>query len=152
MPYPKASLGNRFLAYLLDGLVGLVLGIPAIIFYVLAIFKLDSYDSDEAIPLFLVAAFFYLVPLTYALLRDGLGNGQSLGKRAVNLMVVNLTTKQPCSLGKSFVRNLIMFLLALIPFVGWLVEPIVTLATDDGRRLGDKAADTMVIEKKNYNV
>ena len=39
-------------------------------------------------------------------------------------------------------------LLLIIPFVGWLIEPIMILASDDGRKLSDKGANTQVIDKK----
>lgn len=149
--YPKASLGNRFLASLLDGLISLGLSIPAIIFFVLGMAKLDSYYSkDEAIGLFIIAFLFYLIPLTYNFIKDGLGQGQSLGKKALDIMVVNLDSNTPCNKGKSFFRNFISGLVTLIPFVGWLIEPIMVLATDDGRKLGDKAANTQVIDKNNF--
>jgi len=41
-------------------------------------------------------------------------------------------------------------LVAIIPFVGWLIEPNMVLATEDGRKLGDKAANTQVIDKNNF--
>ena len=65
-------------------------------------------------------------------------------------MVVNLDNNTPCDKGKSFFRNFISGLVAIIPFVGWLIEPIMVLATEDGRKLGDKAANTQVIDKKNF--
>lgn len=149
--YLKASLGNRFLASLLDGLISLGLSIPAIIFYGIGMAKIDSYyDKDEAIGIFIVAFLFYLIPLVYNLIKDGLGQGQSWGKRPLDLMVVNLDNNLPCNKGKSFFRNFISGLVAIIPFVGWLIEPIMVLATDDGRKLGDKAANTQVIDKKNF--
>ncbi len=113
--------------------------------------KIDSsYDQDEAIGLFFIAALFYIIPLVYNFIKDGLGQGQSWGKRAINLMVVNLDNNSPCDKGKSFFRNFISGLVAIIPFVGWLIEPIMVLATEDGRKLDDKAANTQVIDKKNF--
>lgn len=149
--YLKASLGNRFLASLLDGLIMTGFAIPAIIFYVIGLSKISGYDSDEAIPLFVFAAFLYFIPLTYSFIKDGIGKGQSLGKKAVGLMVIHLPDNAPCSFGQSFLRNLIMTLISIVPFIGWLVEPIIVLASEDGRRLGDKAANTQVIECKYYN-
>lgn len=150
--YLKASLGNRFLASLLDGFITTGLALPAIIFYVIGMLRIeDYYNSEEAIPLFIMAGFLYLIPLSYNFIKDGLGNGQSWGKKAVGLMVIHLSDKTPCSFGQSFLRNLILVLLGIIPIVGWLIEPIIVLASEDGRRLGDKAANTQVIESKYFN-
>lgn len=144
-------MGNRFLAALLDGLISAGLSIPAIIFFALAMAKADSYyDKDGAIGLFFIAVLFYIIPLVYNFIKDGLGQGQSWGKRALDLMVVNLDNNTPCDKGKSFFRNFISGLIAIIPFVGWLIEPIMALATEDGRKLGDKSANTQVIDKKNF--
>lgn len=149
--YLKASLGNRFLASLLDGLIMLGFAIPSIILYVIGLSKISRYNFDESIPLFVFAAFLYLIPLSYSFIKDGLGKGQSWGKKAVGLMVIHLSDNTPCSFGQSFLRNLIMTLIGIVPFIGWLVEPIIVLASEDGRRLGDKAADTQVIESKYFN-
>ncbi len=148
--YPKASLGNRFLAALLDGLISTGLSIPAILFFVAALEKTMSYNNDNADGLIFLTILFYLIPVIYGLIKDGLGQGQSWGKRPLDLMVVNLDNNAPCDKGKSFFRNFISTLVAIIPFIGWIIEPIMVLATDDGRKLGDKAANTQVIEKKYY--
>jgi len=149
--YPKASLGNRFLASLLDGLISLGFSIPAIIFFLAGMDKVKSYNNDSAPGLFFIAFLFCLIPLVYNFIKDGLGEGQSWGKRGLDLMVVNLDNNTPCDKGKSFFRNFVSALVSIIPFVGWLIEPIMVLATEDGRKLGDKAANTQVIEKKFYN-
>ncbi|HEY5405690.1 MAG TPA: RDD family protein [Ginsengibacter sp.] len=149
--YPKASLGNRFIAALLDGLITVGLSIPAIIFLVAGLNKNDSYNNDGAGVLIIIAILFYFIPVVYGLIKDGLGQGQSWGKSPLDLMVVNLDNNTPCDKGKSFFRNFISALVSIIPFIGWLIEPIMVLATNDGRKLGDKAANTQVIDKKFYN-
>lgn len=152
--YPKSSSGSRFVAALLDGLLTVGMAIPAFFLFFWGLGVSESYRSSErsmAPMLFLLAVVFYLVPLGYNFIKDGLGKGQSFGKRAVDLMVVNLDNNTPCSTGKSFVRNLISTLVSAIPFIGWLIEPVMVLATDDGRKLGDKAANTQVIDKKYFN-
>lgn len=149
--YPKASISNRFLASLIDGLISLGLGIPAIIFFIFGFNKLSSYnENDGAVGLIFTGFLFYLIPITYTLIKDGLNQGQSFGKKSLNLMVVNLETNKPCDKGKSFFRNLISGIIIIIPFVGWLIEPILVLVTEDGRKLGDKAASTQVIDLKNF--
>jgi uncharacterized RDD family membrane protein YckC len=66
------------------------------------------------------------------------------------LRVINATTNEPCSTSESMVRQLDLFFLQWVPVIGWLVEPIVALAAEDGRRLGDRAAGTQVIEARDY--
>ena len=150
MKYPKASLENRFLASLLDGLIGLGLTIPAITVFIIGVNRSRYYYGGGAAGLIFFAILLYLIPITYSMIKDGLGTGQSWGKQALRLMVIDLDNNRPCSKGKSLVRNLISTLLAFIPFVGWLIEPIMVLSTDDGRKLGDKAANTMVIDRYYY--
>ena len=87
----------------------------------------------------------------YAFTKDGREGGQSIGKKKLNLMVVNITTNKPCTKGESALRELDLFFLQMFPIVGWLVEPIVILASKDGRRLGDHAADTQVIDVSEYH-
>lgn len=150
--YPKASLSDRFLASLLDGLISLGLAIPSIIFLVLGGLEIDKYynDEDKAYTYIGLGVVLFIIPLIYGFIKDGLGNGQSYGKRAMNLMVVNLDDNTPCGMGKSALRYLVMFLLGFIPYVGGLIEPIIVLADKDGRRLGDRAANTQVIEVRQY--
>jgi hypothetical protein len=80
----------------------------------------------------------------YVLLRDGIG-GQSLGKLAVGLVVVNIRTGRFCSWKDSALRNLF----ALIPganVVAVFLETITMLRDPQGQRLGDRLAQTQVIE------
>ncbi len=88
--------------------------------------------------------------LLYTLLKDGLGRGQSLGKRLTGLMVVKLENSEPCTFGVSALRNLTLILQNLVPHVGFLIEPIVTLVHERGQRLGDLLANTQVIEVEQY--
>jgi uncharacterized RDD family membrane protein YckC len=73
----------------------------------------------------------------------------SFGKRTTNLMVVSLDTGDPANARDSAIRSLMLLVCLLIPAIGWLVEPIVTLLDDGGRRLGDRAAGTQVIERSS---
>jgi uncharacterized RDD family membrane protein YckC len=84
--------------------------------------------------------------LFYSFTKDGRPGGQSIGKKAMGLMVVHLQSNQPCSRSQSALRFLVMFLLSLVLGAGWLVELIVLLIEPGGRRLGDFAAGTQVIE------
>ena len=149
--YPKAPLGKRFLAYLLDKFIKLGLAIPAIIFIVKGAIQLKEYGkSEEAILTLVVGVALCLLPLVYVFIKDGLGKGQSWGKQAVGLMVVYLPNNTPCTIGQSCLRGLVGVLLKLVPVVGRLIEPIMVLADSDGRRLADKAANTQVIDENLF--
>jgi len=144
--YPKASLGNRFLAALLDSFIMVGLLIPAFIFYFFGIATIVSSNFEASILLFIIAVLLYFLPFIYYFIKDGLGEGQSWGKKAVGIMVVYLPDNTPCTKGRSSLRVLIGLLLGFVPF-GSFIEPIMVLATEDGRRLADRAANTQVIDK-----
>lgn len=147
----KASLGSRFVASLLDGLIGFALTIPAIVFCAIGFsnvtYNYDYYyeDYSKAYGYFVCAFILYLIPLTYNFIKDGLGNGQSWGKKAMGLRTIKVNDYSKCTKGVSALRTLVSIVISMVPFVGWIIEPIMVLLTSDGRRLADKAAGTMVV-------
>ncbi len=133
----KADLGKRFLAALIDGaLAGIVSFVPVI---------------------------GGLIGAAYMLVRDGLDvdfmDGRSLGKKVMKLRPVRIHGEK-MDIGTSVKRNLpfaIGPVIMIIPILGWLIGPVVALVigliesvlvlTDaEGRRVGDKLAETMVVE------
>jgi uncharacterized RDD family membrane protein YckC len=144
--YQKAPLGGRFLAALVDGLVM----VPAFILGAFAVMAASAGSTTLAVLLGLATFATGLWALIYAFTKDGRPGGQSIGKKMMGLMVVHLQTNQPCNRGQSALRYLVMFLLNLVPYIGWLIEPIVLLSAAGGRRLGDSAAGTQVIEASLY--
>lgn len=145
--YPKAPLGGRFVAAILDNLIS---SVPAGVLIVAAIAAGAAESGGLAVALGVAAAAALCWAIWYSFTKDGRPNGQSIGKKAMGLMVVHLGTNQPCNRGQSALRYLVLFGLNLIPYVGWLVEPIVTLSAAGGQRLGDKAAGTQVIATAEY--
>ena len=122
-PYAKVDVWKRLLAATLDGM-------PAIAAWFL-------YQRSGAWWGAAVAAL-------YMLLRDGIG-GQSLGKLLVGLVVVNVRTGQLCTWKDSVLRNVFV----LIPganVVAVLLESVTIIRDPQGQRLGDRLAQTQVIE------
>ncbi|HEY2378268.1 MAG TPA: RDD family protein [Gemmatimonadaceae bacterium] len=143
--YPKARLGARFGASIIDKVIGMG---PMIVAGIIAlIFKLPR-QTETTVLINLFGAIAW--SMYYGLTKDGRPNGQSIGKKAVGLMVVNVKTNRPCNTGGSALRCFIGGLVGVVPVAGPLIEPIVVLAREDGRRLGDQAADTQVIEVDAY--
>ena len=80
----------------------------------------------------------------YMLLRDSIG-GQSLGKLLVGLVVVNLHTGQPCGWKDSALRN-VFFIVPGANVVAIFLESITLVRDRQGQRLGDRLAQTQVVE------
>ena len=81
--------------------------------------------------------------LAYALLKDTLYDGRSIGKKVMGLQVINSQTLTPCKMMESVIRNVSL----LIPVFS-LVDVIMVFVDKDNLRFGDKWANTMVIERK----
>ena len=86
-----------------------------------------------------------VVWISYLLFADGLGNGQSLGKRFIKIQVVSKKNLQPSGYIRSIIRNI--FLFDFVVLVGAAIDWIVWGSTE--RRVGDWAANTCVISLKN---
>ena len=142
--YPKAPLGERFAAYIIDSIIGVGPVITAAIFDFL--FHIAQNPMNRTINMVATVTW----AIYYGATKDARGNGQSIGKKMVGLMVVGTDTNEPCTIGQSTTRAFVRFLFSAIPLVGQLIEPIAILATDDGRRIGDRAARTQVIRASEY--
>jgi uncharacterized RDD family membrane protein YckC len=143
--YVKANFGARLLAYIIDCIVSIA---PVT---VISIFVGVSGMVNRRMPIsviLIVAS--ALWAFWYNFTKDDREGGQSIGKDMMDLMVVHTETNTPCSMGQSAIRAVIWFLVSLIPVVGWLVEPVIAIAAEDGRRLGDRAAGTQVIPVSSY--
>ena len=122
-PYPKVDVWKRLLASSVDGM-------PAIAAWFLYL-RTESWWGAAA-------------ALLYLLLRDGIG-GQSLGKLLVGLVVVNVQTGRLCTWKESALRNVFV----LIPganIVAVFLESITIIRDRQGQRLGDRLAQTQVID------
>jgi uncharacterized RDD family membrane protein YckC len=143
--YPKAHLGNRLIAHIVDRIIGIGPLIMAALFRFLFHIGPQSPFVTTLNMLATMAWAFY-----YGFTKDARPNGQSIGKKMCHIMVIGIKTDRPCTLGQSIVRSAVPFLLGIIPFFGLLVEPFAVLENEAGRRLGDKAADTQVVDVSVY--
>ena len=80
----------------------------------------------------------------YLLLRDSV-QGQSLGKLLFGLVVITLETGRPATLASSVRRNL-LFLLPGANLPAVFLETMTLVRDVQGQRLGDRLAQTQVIE------
>lgn len=99
----------------------------------------------------------FLSVLGYILIRDGLFQGQSVGKKLIGLRVVTegLPGGAP-AYRESIIRNAplaVAYILFLIPYAGWVLGPLavgfeclVSVGDDQGMRIGDMLARTCVVQ------
>ncbi len=104
-----------------------------------------------------------IIGAVYMLLKDGLFEGQSVGKKVMNIQVITEHGIK-ADFGASARRNVIFALpiiIMIIPVIGWILAPIISviilvvefmkiLNEPKGRRIGDTWAGTQVIEFKGF--
>jgi len=125
---------RRILAFLLDGVLIGVLGLPFIL--------LGPVAGDLITLLFL--GVYVLIGLIYALLLEGL-LGYTPGKYLFGLVVVKSDGSQ-CTITASVIRNLAWIIDAL-PTLN-LVAMVSIYLTEKDQRVGDLVADTVVAKQR----
>ena len=132
-----AGVGERILAYLIDGLLMLAY----ILVIAMIVGGLDGGSGQE----WLFMSVIFLPLLLYFLLWESLWNGQSPGKAALHLRVVKLDGSKP-----AFSNYLVRWLLRIvdITITSGSVAVVTILLNGKGQRLGDLAAGTTVISER----
>jgi uncharacterized RDD family membrane protein YckC len=131
-----AGLPSRFLAWTIDACV--ILGVSNLVGRSLALIGFIGFDLVQAVNLF----FYFAVSIGYAIALEWYWRGQTLGKRLLRLRVMD---RQGLHLRFSQVaiRNLMRAVDALPVF--YMVGGVACLLSRDAKRLGDLAADTIVV-------
>ena len=122
-PYTKADVRKRFSAAFVDALVVTTLSL--------------GYWTGGS-PLYLAFSAGYL------LLRDAVG-GRSIGKLLFGLVVISMKTGRPSSFAGSVERNFLL-LLPGANVVAIFLEAQTVVRDPQGQRLGDRLAQTQVVE------
>ena len=142
--YRVAGLGSRTLAWLIDFAVILVLWAAGVLFSL----PLDL--GREGLGQAVIALWVFAVYWGYFLLFEWLWHGQTLGKRALGIRVIGWKGTA-LTFYQSAVRNIVRIVDSL---PGWPFWPlpgcyalgfIVAACNRENRRLGDFAADTLVV-------
>ena len=134
-----ASIGERLIALAIDYIL-----LGFYVFSTLALFSRIHLPSDFTMLFFF--AIVYLPVLLYAFLCEMFNQGQSFGKRLMNIRVVKADGSTP-GIGSYLLRWLLFPIDG--PVTGGL-GLLVVLLTKNSQRMGDLAAGTMVIKEKDY--
>lgn len=118
-PKERATAGQRFLAALIDNVIVTAIS--------------------------LVPLVGWIVGLVYVFTKDALPflNGQSLGKKAMNIRVVKADTQEPIT--GNFGANVLRQVSLLIPIFG-IIDALMVFS-DSQQRFGDRWANTIVIKE-----
>ncbi len=145
LAYNPASVGERLLAFLLDGFV--IVGYLLLMQMLLGALQESNFMSSEVVEnqQWVLVLIYSIVPFFYHLVSEVLWNGKSFGKWTLGLQVVRIDGTSP-----SFANYLIRWLFRLveISFTSGLVAFMTVLLNGKGQRLGDIAAKTAVIKTR----
>jgi uncharacterized RDD family membrane protein YckC len=151
--YPRAPLGPRVAAILIDAIIAVSIVLPG---FLLLVFGLVENRRESAGlytniggALFVIGGLWFF---WYGFAKDGFRVGQSIGKRSAGLIVVHLATGQPCTRTQSLIRNLVHGLLFMVGGLPLLLEPLAVLLDPNGRRIGDHVAHTQVVTTADYEL
>lgn len=134
LEFQVASLGDRILAFLLDGLFITVYSILVFI----ALFSSNTFDNPSPwLLVFLLPYFFYHLVCEIFL------NGQSFGKMIMKIRVVNMYGGE-LTAGSCFIRWILR--LVDITLTNGIAALVAIAVNGKGQRLGDLAAGTTVLK------
>jgi uncharacterized RDD family membrane protein YckC len=149
--FPVAGIGSRFLAVLVDTLIQVVLYLVFILILVLIASSAPktntgqlSHNGEKWLVAILILLHFAMY-WGYFTLFEGLRNGQTPGKIAFKLRVIQDSGRQ-ITFFESMTRNLIRVIDLLPGF--YLAGVIAMVCNRQHKRLGDLAAGTLVIHER----
>jgi uncharacterized RDD family membrane protein YckC len=130
---PRAGFWRRFAAYFLDGLV---LVVPSIIVVVIL--------GNTAIANLITT----LIALAYFVYFEGGPTGQTLGKKALGIRVLDLRAGGPIGYGRAVLRFIVRYISAIVFLLGYLWM----LWDREKQTWHDKAAGSVVVPTDAYPV
>ena len=134
-PKNLAGLGRRFIARIIDNIIGSLLLIPAVFMGMLPMYDALTVYLGWSVKASSFGIFFLVLAFAYWLGADAL-KGQSLGKRMMKIRVVDEYTGASCTLLQSIVRNL-----ALV----FGILDYIFIFFGSRKRLGDMIVGTKVL-------
>lgn len=142
-----ASLIDRFLAFLLDGIILFVVSICILTLSTVILSDFSGVNLDLTLK---TSIFFNILILFgyFVVLEGPLNQGQTLGKMAASIKVVNQSDQKTITYKQSIIRN-VLFFVDMIPYIlPGLLGALKIKSSNKSQRIGDSIAKTVVIMKK----
>jgi uncharacterized RDD family membrane protein YckC len=144
---PIARLATRTIALLVDFIAQLIALVPL----PFVLIGMAAGDVDDALTFSIITIWLLVVFLIWPVTLETLTRGRSLGKLAMGLRVVR-DDGGPIRFRHAFTRGLVGLILEfpglLAPGITWIGGAGALLLTSKGKRLGDLAAGTMVLQER----
>lgn len=142
--YELAGRGQRLAATMIDGLIGLFIGVPVYFFFLA---KYVGTESGLPLMYILVSVVF---GLAFFLLVHGYflkENGQTVGKKVVGIRIADLYNDVPSLQTLILMRYLPIWIVTMIPLIGGMVSlvDVLFIFKDDRRCIHDIIAGTRVV-------
>lgn len=137
--FPIAGIGSRVTAYVIDLIV------MGVAFYAMAMLSTALAFVSPGLGIFWLAVSTLLVFIGYHIVLEALWNGQTLGKKAMGIRV-RMSDGSPVTPGAAFMRNVLRLGDFLPSF--YTLGLMAMFFTEKGQRLGDIAADTIVVRER----
>jgi uncharacterized RDD family membrane protein YckC len=137
--YNIGSLGDRIVAAIIDNLIKAAYFM--VIYFIIIGAILGEFFAGAAI-----GAILFLPVMFYSLFFEIYWNGQTPGKKAMNLQVVSMDGNQA-----TMSQYLVRWLMRIVDFaiLSGLIALIVAAVSEKTQRVGDIVANTLVISTKN---
>lgn len=142
--YELAGLGSRFAALLIDHLIQAALIIAAVIAMVSGGMNFNGDGGGFIAALGIIAVF--IIIFGYFIFFEMITNGQTPGKKALKLRVIRYNG-EPLGFLDSLLRN-VLRIADFLPALN-LMGAVFIIFTNEYRRIGDYAANTVVVKVRN---
>lgn len=141
LDYELADVGSRLAALLID--MAIIVGGLILLAIAYALLRGGGLSLGESLAASVLVFGFFVLQWGYFLLFELLRDGQTPGKRALRLRVLH-STGQPVSVRGSVIRN-VLRIVDFQPAMTGVLGGGVIMLTGRSQRLGDLAADTIVV-------
>jgi uncharacterized RDD family membrane protein YckC len=149
LEFEVAGLGSRFMALLID--VTVILTVIGLLYWLIDYFEGVNYGKFSelnSVYITILLLMVFLIQYGYWVFFEMIFNGATIGKKIMNLTVIK-KTGESINIIESIIRNLIRVVEFLPAF--FFLGAVSILLSKKNQRIGDYAANTIVIRKSNQN-